>query len=193
MPVQEFLSATASSFVLIGLAEIGDKSQLVCMALAARHRHWPVLFGASLALILLNALAVVFGAGITVIVPEKIAAGIVAALFTGFGIHFLRARSDGDSEVISAPTDRSLFMTAFLLIFIAEFGDKTQIAVAGLAVSLSPWPVWAGASAALVLVSCLGVWAGRTILRQLPMQWLHRIGGGVFLLFAVFAGWRAFA
>jgi len=76
---------------------------------------------------------------------------------------------------------------------VAEFGDKTQIAVAGLAGSLAPLPVWLGATAALVMVSVLGVWAGRTVLQRLPLIWLHRISGGVFLLFALLAAWRALA
>jgi len=191
MPVPEFLSTVASTFTLIGLAEIGDKSQLVCVALAARHRHWPVLCGATLAFVVLNALAVVFGAGVAVWVPEKIAAAIVAVLFAVFGIHFLRAVDDDDEEVVTS-TGRSIFITALLLIFVAEFGDKTQIAVAGLAVSLPPLPVWVGASIALATVSGLGVWAGRTFLQRLPVHLLHRISGGLFLVFAAFAGWRAF-
>jgi putative Ca2+/H+ antiporter (TMEM165/GDT1 family) len=49
------------------------------------------------------------------------------------------------------------------------------------------------ATAALVLVSALGGWAGRTVLQRLPLVWLHRLGGGLFLLFALLAAWRAFA
>lgn len=78
-----------------------------------------------------------------------------------------------------------------LLILVAEFGDKTQIAVAGLAGSRSSLSVWIGATSALVMVSVLGVWAGRTILQRLPLHWLHRVGGGIFLVFALVAGWRA--
>ena len=73
----------------------------------------------------------------------------------------------------------------------AEFGDKTQLAVAGLAGSLPAWSVWWGASAALVTVSAIGVWAGRTLLRRLPLLWLHRSAGALFLAFAAFAAWRA--
>ena len=85
----------------------------------------------------------------------------------------------------------SIFLTTLLLIFVAEFGDKTQIAVAGLASTLSPVPVWLGATAALLFISVLGVWAGRTILQRLPLQWLHRLSGGIFILFALIAAWRA--
>lgn len=67
----ESVSVSLSAFSLIALAEIGDKSQLVCMTLAACHRHWPVLLGASAAFIVLNVLAVLFGAAVATWVPLK--------------------------------------------------------------------------------------------------------------------------
>jgi putative Ca2+/H+ antiporter (TMEM165/GDT1 family) len=187
----ELLAISISSFTLIALAEIGDKSQLVCMTLAARHRHWPVLLGASAAFLVLNALAVIFGAGVATWVPERVTAGIVAVLFGAFGIHALRRQDDEVSDDITERPGHGIFFSTLLLILVAEFGDKTQIAVAGLAGTLSPLPVWIGASAALVLVSALGVWAGRTVLQRLPIIWLHRISGGIFLSFAILAAWRA--
>ena len=187
----DLLAISISSFALIALAEIGDKSQLVCMTLAARHRHWPVLLGASAAFLVLNALAVIFGAGVATWVPERVTAGIVAVLFGAFGIHALRRQDDEVSYDITERPGHSIFFSTLLLILVAEFGDKTQIAVAGLASTMSPLPVWIGASAALLLVSALGVWAGRTVLQRLPIIWLHRISGGIFLSFAILAAWRA--
>ena len=192
IPVESAFSVTLSSFALIALAEIGDKSQLVCMTLAARHRPWPVLLGAAVAFSALNVLAVLFGASIAAWVPERIVAGVVALLFTVFGLHALRsaAEAETDAEVAERP-GHGLFVTTLLLLFVAEFGDKTQLAVAGLAGQLPPVPVWLGATAALVGVSALGIWAGRTVLQRLPLHWLHRIGGGIFLVFAVLAAWKA--
>ena len=189
----DFISILLSTFTLISLAEIGDKSQLVCMTMAARHRHWPVLFGASIAFLVLNALAVIFGAGVSAWVPERVTAGIVAVLFGAFGIHALRRQDDEATGDITERPGHSIFFSTLLLILVAEFGDKTQIAVAGLAASMSPLPVWIGASTALIMVSALGVWVGRTVLQRLPGLWLHRIGGGIFLLFAFLAAWRAIA
>jgi putative Ca2+/H+ antiporter (TMEM165/GDT1 family) len=163
------------------------------MTLAARHRHWPVLLGATTAFLILNALAVLFGAGIAAWVPERLAAGIVAVLFGVFGIHALCKQDDGNSENAGKRPVRGIFFSTLLLILVAEFGDKTQIAVAGLASTMAPLPVWLGASAALVTVSALGVWAGRTVLQRLPLLWLHRASGGVFLLFALMAAWHALA
>ena len=191
MIFSESFSVFLSTFTLIGLAEIGDKSQLVCIALAARHRHWPIIMGALAAFLMLNTLAVVFGAGIAAWVPERVMAGMVALLFVGVGLHALFTQAEEGSDEVIEKLGQSLFFTTLLLLFVAEFGDKTQIAVAGLAGSLAPWPVWLGATAALVLVSVLGVWAGRTFLQRLPLHWLHRAGGGIFLVFGLIAGWRA--
>jgi putative Ca2+/H+ antiporter (TMEM165/GDT1 family) len=188
----ESLSLSASTFTLIALAEVGDKSQLVCMTLAARHRHWPVILGAATAFLVLNTLAVLFGAGVAAWVPERVTAGLVAVLFGAFGIHALR-RQDDESGDVAERSGNGIFLTTLLLIFVAEFGDKTQIAVAGLAGSFDPLPVWLGANVALVMVSALGVWAGRTVLQRLPLLWLHRVSGGVFLVFALLAAWRAIA
>ncbi len=178
----EPLSGSLSTFFLIALAEIGDKSQLVCMALAARHRHWPVLLGATAAFLILNALAVLFSAGVANWVPERMTAAIVAVLFGAFGIHALRNQDDDQMEEIVERSGHSIIFATLLLNLVAEFGDKTQIAIAGLASSLPPLSVWLGATAALVLVSALGVWAGRTLLQRLQLVWLHRVSGGVFLL-----------
>ena len=187
----ESLSISLSTFSLIALAEIGDKSQLVCMTLAARHRHWPVILGASVAFVVLNTLAVLFGAGVSAWIPERVTAGLVAILFGAFGIHALRTQDEDNSEKIVERPGHSIFFTTLLLIFVAEFGDKTQIAVAGLASSMTPFPVWLGATIALVLVSVLGVWFGRTVLQRFPLIWLHRLSGVIFILFALIAAWRA--
>jgi len=191
MILTESLSIFFSTFTLVALAEIGDKSQLVCMALAARHRHWPVMLGAATAFVALNALAVLFGASVAAWLPERVTAGLVAVLFGAYGIHALYKQDEGDSIDVSKASGHGIFLTTLLLIFVAEFGDKTQIAVAGLAGSFDPLPVWLGATAALVIVSALGVWVGRTVLQRLPLLWLHRISGGIFLLFGSLAAWRA--
>jgi putative Ca2+/H+ antiporter (TMEM165/GDT1 family) len=193
MIAPESLSISLSSFTLVALAEIGDKSQLVCMTLATRHRHWPVILGAATAFLLLNTLAVLFGAGVAAWVPERVTAGLVAVLFGAFGIHALYSQDDDGAGEVAERSGHGIFVTTLLLIFVAEFGDKTQIAVAGLAGSFDPFPVWLGATGALLMVSILGVWAGRTLLQRLPLLWLQRISGAVFLLFSLLAAWRAFA
>ena len=190
MPLIESISSAGVAFLLIFLAEFGDKSQLVCMTLAARHRPWPVLMGAVLAFAILNLLAVSFGAAVAHWLPEHWIALAVALLFGFFGIQSLRV-DDEEEETIENPLSaRGLVITAFTMIFVAEFGDKTQLAVAGLGTTSFPVAVWVGATLALVATSALGVLAGRTLLQRLPVLWLHRGSGVLFLLMAAFASYQ---
>lgn len=194
MSTFEVLTAVFTTFGLIFLAEIGDKSQLVCMTLAARHRHPPVLLGAVVAFILLNSLAVIFGAGLAQWIPEKVLAAAVAVLFGLFGIKSLLTREvedDPDGEVEEKP-GHGIFFTTFTMLFLAEMGDKTQLAVAGLAVTLPPAAVWIGATLALITTSALGVWLGVTLLRRIPIHRLHQISGVFFLALAAFAAAQLF-
>ena len=192
MNLLDSITVFLSSFSLVALAEIGDKSQLVCMTLAARHRHWPVLLGASIAFVLLNILAVLFGAAVAAWLPEKVTAGVVSVLFATFGIHALLSNNNEDSQDLLEEPGHGIFLSTLLLIFVAEFGDKTQIAVAGLASSFSALPVWLGATVALIFVSALGVLIGRTILQRLPLVWLRRFSGMLFLIFAGLAAHQLF-
>lgn len=186
-PLGHWLSSAGASLLLIALAEIGDKSQLVCMTLAARHRPAPVIIGAISAFAILNLLAVLFGAAVAAWLPEWLVIAAVAILFAVFGISSLRYRAEEEDESIEEKPGHSVFATTFLLIFLAEFGDKTQIAVAGLSSASAASAVWAGATLALAGTSVLGVIAGRKLLHKLPLLWIHRISGGFFLLLAVFA------
>jgi len=182
-----FPVALFSSFTLITLAEIGDKSQLVCMTLAARYRPWPVMLGAIVAFSLLNLVAVVFGAAAAHWLPDTVVTAAVGILFLLFGIHALRNSTDQGDEVPDARGSRSLFFSTLLLITLAEFGDKTQIAVAGLSSTSDPLAVWLGATLALVLTSALGVLAGRTIMQRISISLLHKISGGLFILLGLLA------
>lgn len=188
------LPATAgTSFTLITAAEMGDKSQLVCMTLASRHRPWPVVWGAVTAFVLLNTLAVVFGAVIANWLPDYLVAACIAFLFAGFGLHALwpHDEDDEDGDVVEK-SGHSIFFGTFLLITVAEFGDKTQLAVVAFSSAAQPLAVWLGATLALVFCSALGVWAGRTVLRRIPLNWLHRISGMIFLTLACVATLKAY-
>ncbi|MDD5272443.1 MAG: TMEM165/GDT1 family protein [Methylovulum sp.] len=187
------LTATsATSFALIAAAEIGDKSQLVCMTLAARHKAAPVLLGAVAAFVLLNTLAVVFGVAIASWLPAYSVAASVAVLFGVFGVHALRAQEeDGDADV-KEKSGQGIFLTTFLLITLAEFGDKTQLAVVALSSTNAPVAVWLGSTLALAFTSALGIIAGRTLLQKIPLSLLHKISGGIFLILAMFAAYQAY-
>ncbi len=185
-------ATTGASFALISAAEMGDKSQLVCMTLASRHRAFPVVLGAVFAFALLNTLAVIFGSAIANWLPEYIVAGTVALLFTVFGLHSLFNHDDDENEEVEEKSGHGIFFTTFLLITVAEFGDKTQLAVVAFSSSANPYAVWFGSTLALTFTSALGVLAGRTLLQKIPLPLLHKISGCLFLALASFAGIHAY-
>ena len=188
------LAATSgTSFALIVAAEIGDKSQLVCMTLASRHRAAPVLWGAIAAFALLNTLAVVFGVAIANWLPDYLVAAGVALLFGVFGLHalFQQDDEDDDGEVIEK-SGHGIFFTTFFLITVAEFGDKTQLAVVAFSSTALPFAVWLGSTLALAFTSALGVLAGRTVLQRIPLALLHKISGVIFLILAFLAAYHAY-
>lgn len=190
--LSQWIWAAATTFGMIFLAELGDKSQLVCMTLAARHRRWPVLIGAVAAFVVLNSLAVVFGVGLAQWIPERVLAGVVALLFAVFGVLALRTEEADESEPERSWSHHGIVMATFSMIFLAEMGDKTQLAVAGLAVTLPAVAVWAGATLALALTSALGVWVGCRLLQVMPLHRLHQLSGVLFLVLAGLALTRVF-
>ena len=194
MDWSEFTTTAGTSFSLIAAAEMGDKSQLVCMSLASRHRASPVIWGAMAAFVLLNSLAVLFGAAIANWLPDYWVAACVALLFGGFGLHALMSHDEDDDkdESLVEKSGHGIFLSTFLLITVAEFGDKTQLAVVGFSSTAMPAAVWLGASLALVFSTALGVFAGRTVLKHIPLALLHKISGLIFLLLAVVAAFHTY-
>jgi putative Ca2+/H+ antiporter (TMEM165/GDT1 family) len=187
----EWISVSVSSFFLIFAAEFGDKSQLVCMTLAFRHKASPVFFGALLAFVFLNGLAVTFGSVIAAWIPDYVIATIVTLLFAVFGFHALLTEQDED-ETVTQKNTHTVFFSTFILIAVAEFGDKTQLAVVALSSAAIPIAVWSGATLALASTTAIGVFAGRKILQKLSLQLLHRFSGIIFMLLAAYAGYNAY-
>jgi putative Ca2+/H+ antiporter (TMEM165/GDT1 family) len=103
----------------------------------------------------------------------------------------MRAEEERESECAAPPSSQSIFLSTFMLIFVAEFGDKTQLAVVGLSSTSIPLAVWVGATVALIATSGLGIWAGCTLLQRIPITLLHRISGVFFILLALFASVQA--
>ncbi|WP_293648454.1 TMEM165/GDT1 family protein [Thiolapillus sp.] len=161
---------------------------MVCLTLAARYRALPVLAGAVLAFALLNLGAVLFGSALAKWLPPQWVTLAVGILFLAFGLHAIRS-GNVDEEPLETETrsGRSLLLSTLLLIGLAEFGDKTQIAVAGLASTSDPTAVWLGATLALAMTSAIGVWAGRTLLQHIPIPLMHRISGILFLAMGGFS------
>jgi len=181
------------SYMLVIAAEIGDKSQLVCMVLAARYRAGPVVVGAIAAFVFLNSMAVVIGLTLTQLIELKYLSVVVAVMFLVFGIQTLRHinQSEDQTETVNFSASR-LVLTTFVLITVAEFGDKTQLAVVGLSTTQPALSVWIGATLALISTTLLGVWLGRTLLQRISMTLLHKVSGSLFIILGLTAGYQAY-
>jgi Ca2+/H+ antiporter, TMEM165/GDT1 family len=182
-----------STFGLVFLAELGDKTQLTAMALATRYPWKRVFVGIAAAFAILNLGAVVAGKILFTLLPLfwiRIASGL---LFLYFGISTLRSSGDDDTgEGFSG--GRGPIATSFLMILLAELGDKTQIVTASLAAQHeSQVSVFAGSTAALWSVSLLGIFLGRQIVRVVPLRRIHQAAAVLFLLFGIAILRSAFA
>ncbi|RTE65212.1 TMEM165/GDT1 family protein [Amphritea opalescens] len=184
------LGSFIGTFLLVFLAEFGDKSQLVCMTLAARYRPLPVILAAVVAFSVLNVLAVVVGSVAANWLPRSVVLIVVAVLFLWFGLQSFRTEEDDDAGGLGL-SGKSIFLSALVMLFFAELGDKTQLAVMGLASAESPVAVWLGATVALVATSIIGVMAGRALMRYVSVVWLHRVSGVLFMLFGIYAASEA--
>ncbi|TRX57319.1 TMEM165/GDT1 family protein [Thalassomonas sp. M1454] len=181
---EPLISSTLFTFLLVFLAEIGDKSQIVCMSLASRYKASQVFFGAIAAFVLLNGAAVILGASLTQFIPTHIMTAIASGVFFIFGIQALLAKPETDDEDNSS-IGKSIFISTLLIIVVAEFGDKTQLAVATLSTTENPFGVWSGASLALIATTALGVYIGQRWLTKLNPNVINKLSGSLFILFAV--------
>ncbi len=188
----ELSTASITSFLLIAVAEMGDKSQLVCMTLASKYRSKPVLLGAIGAFVFLNSIAVVFGVAIASWLPDYVVSATVAILFAFFGVNSLRQNDEGEAEIVKEKSGHSIFFTTFILITVAEFGDKTQLAVVALSSAIAPLGVLIGSTIALILTSALGILVGSTLLKRLSLALLHKISGSFFLILSVLALYKSY-
>ena len=187
----EGLVAFVSALGLIALLELGDKTQLVTISLATKHPWREVLAGAALGLIAATAigaavgglLAATLGAWLTYI---KIGGGVLFILIGVWTVvqalrHHFR---EEPQEVVKEK--RSAFITALSFNFLAEFGDKTQIAVIILAATYdAPVSVFLGGSAGLSLIAVSSVVIGAGLARVLSEKWLRLISTALFILAGV--------
>lgn len=187
------LEVFVSTFAMIFLAELGDKTQLTAVALAARCPWKKAFVGLAAAFAVLNAFAVLVGAGLFKLVPLGWIQAASGLLFLFFGATTLLGKDDDGGESLQAGRKaRGPVATAFALIFFAELGDKTEIATASLAAQhAAPVTVFLGSTLALWLVSLLGLLAGAQLARRVPMVWVKRVAGITFLGFGLWAVWEA--
>jgi putative Ca2+/H+ antiporter (TMEM165/GDT1 family) len=152
------------------------------MALAARYPWKKVFIGIALAFAVLNLGAVLVGKALFALFPifwTKIAS---AGLFLYFGVTTLLHAVPGNDE--HAVTASGAIRTAFIMILLAELGDKTQLVTLSLAAQYNaPLTVFCASTLALWLVSLLGIFLGRQLVRFIPLHYIHRAAGVLFLLF----------
>lgn len=178
------LESLLISLPVIALAELGDKTQLVTLYLSARYRKpLAVTLGVVGGAALNVGLAVVAGALLHRLLGGAVLAWLVAACFVAAGIWMLLWPGSDDGDDAPAPAGHGAFLTTLWLFFVMEMGDKTQLAVVGLAASLpSPTGVFAGATLALAAANVPAVWLGHRFASRLPRKRLDRIGGAIFVL-----------
>jgi Ca2+/H+ antiporter, TMEM165/GDT1 family len=191
------LAVIGIAFAVTFLAELPDKSMFASLVLGTRYRASWVWTGAASAFAVQMGIAVSAGQLLTLL-PHRVLAWIVAALFVGAGayllvISFRPARYEGLDEAGQGGDGASFWRvagTAFAIIFLAEWGDITQIAAANLAARYNPVLVFAGATLGLWAAAAIAVTIGAKSLSLLPGAWINRICGAILLAlggYAVFA------
>jgi putative Ca2+/H+ antiporter (TMEM165/GDT1 family) len=198
-----------STFGLVFIAELGDKTQLAVLTQTCKHRQpWPIFWGASLALTAVSALGVIGGQVLGQLVPlDLIRAGaalafIVMGLLIGYeALSTAKASETGDpagecvglTEESSSVWDWKAFGATFGLLFLAEMGDKTQLAVFSLAGQAStPWPILTGGALALTAVTALSVVGGQGLCALLPERALRALSAVLFLAMGALIGLGVF-
>ncbi|MEU5216727.1 TMEM165/GDT1 family protein [Streptomyces sp. NPDC020807] len=188
--------AILTAFGLIFLAELPDKTMFASLAMGTRMRPLYVWFGTSTAFLAHVAIAVGAG-GLLGMLPGWIVK-LVSALLFGFGAFvLLRGGGDDEDEDTAGRTVTGfwpVFSTAFMTVFISEWGDLTQITTANLAATNGAWSTAIGSLAALMSVSALALVAGRFIAKRVPLKTVQRVGGvcmaglAIWSLVEVFTG-----
>ncbi|WP_455204710.1 TMEM165/GDT1 family protein [Kaarinaea lacus] len=182
------VAIAVSTFVLLFVAELGDKTQLAVMMLAHRYPISPVIVGTFSAFLLLNILAVVVGESVFRYVPQSLILLAAGLLFIVFALLSWKHANSNEQQSDLSTKSYNAIWASFTLIFVAELGDKTQLAMVTMAASTgSTWSVLLGGTLALWSVAILAIALGNTVLRRVPARWMHRIAAGLFLAFGVAA------
>jgi putative Ca2+/H+ antiporter (TMEM165/GDT1 family) len=178
------MHALLLSFGVIFVAELGDKSQLMALAFAARYRALPILIGITIATAFVHAISVIIGAVVGAALPTRALAVIAGLAFFVFAAWSLRGDTLGEDEASRVRrTDRSAVVAASVAFFLAELGDKTMLATITLATSENLLAVWAGSTLGMVTADALAILLGQQMGARLPER-VIRIGA--FIAFVVF-------
>ncbi len=183
------ITAFLVAFATVFLAELPDKTMVASLVLTTKFRRpLAVWVGVSGAFVLHVVLAVSVGSLLRQL-PETPVKLAVAALFLTGGFLLLRGDGVDEEEISGTTTDvsfRRVALTSASVVGLAEFGDLTQLATAGIATRYTaPVAVALGAWCALASVAALAVTAGSWIVQHVPLRVVQRVAGGVFIVFGV--------
>jgi putative Ca2+/H+ antiporter (TMEM165/GDT1 family) len=173
--------AFATSTLLVALAEIGDKTQLLSFVLAARLRKpWPIILGILVATLANHALAGSLGVWLARLLPDGWLAWIVGLTFIGFGLWALWPdKLDQDLAVHPA----GAFVTTTIAFFLAEMGDKTQLATVALGARFeSLVAVVTGTTLGMMIANVPAVLIGETLARKCPLGAMRFAAAGLFIV-----------
>jgi putative Ca2+/H+ antiporter (TMEM165/GDT1 family) len=185
-PMEAFLVSTS----IVALAEMGDKTQLLALVLAARFRNpWPIVWGIFVATVVNHALAGAAGAWITTLIGPQMLRWVLGVSFIAMAVWMLIPDKLEDGDTAEGPR-WGVFGTTLVAFFLAEMGDKTQIATVMLAAQYSAW-LWvvAGTTLGMMLANAPVVWLGDRITRRIPLRTVHMVSAAIFLVLGVLALW----
>mgnify|MGYP000166676094 FL=1 len=187
-PMEAFLISTG----IVALAEMGDKTQLLSLVLAARFRKpWPIVLGILVATLANHALAGAVGSWVTTVLGPQVLRWVLGLSFIAMAVWMLIPDRLDDDEGDEAPR-MGVFMTTVVAFFLAEMGDKTQIATVMLAAQYNAWAwVVAGTTLGMMVANAPVVWLGDAITKRVPIALVHKVSAAIFVVLGVLAltGW----
>lgn len=169
--------------IVVGLAELGDKTQLAILLLSSKtKKHRELLAGVIAAFLVVDGIAILAGGWITNILDANLIKIVSGAVFIIFGVIILRGEKE---EIKSRYYSKRPFYSAFALIFLAEWGDKTQIASALFATKYNGFMVLAGVMTALTLLSLMTIYLGKFISGKIDEKKITKIAGILFVVIGI--------
>lgn len=182
------ITAFFTTFIAVLFAELGDKSQFITLTLSSRYSPLKVFWGAFVSLSVVTAIGIGLGHLISDYLQADIIAIVSGSFFVAMGL-YTYFKKEQKTEVKSS--DRSAFTEAFITVFFAEMGDKTQLAVLAFsAIYQAPLPVFFGAMSAQAVNHGIAAFLGGKYLSKIPERTLTYISTGVFLLFGILILWH---
>lgn len=180
-----YFDAFVASFASVTVAEIGDKTQLLSLFLAARFRsRGAIIAGILVATLLNHAASAWFGAWVAQFIPAGWHAWLLGGSFIAVALWLLIPDKD-DSEEVSV-LKYGAFFASCILFFLAEIGDKTQVATVLLAATYpETWQVILGTTLGMLAANVPVVYAGSWLLERISLDWARRIACAIFILLGV--------